>query len=346
MSLIKKKELKTCLFLCFMKLGLKKKMLLVKNYLIFLNQRVRFIKLNGQEVNNRMLESYYQSYKEHAKPGDDEIQELTLLNVDGVQIFLHLVMQPVYALGKYKGRICVGEKKTDYDLLSVEKELNQTSNELESVRHKFIATLEISEEGLFYIDLDERTLWASDSLVKMLDLPKNLMDLTDFRRRIEAEDLKKYLGIVSELTPTKPHYQTSYRVLVQNRYVWFREKGKRLFEDASGSFIMGTINPVKTKHYMSSNIDVLDNLRDHHELMVSMHHFFNESRYFELVVFKLKNIPKINEMHGREVGNMMIAEYIKKMRSTFVSESGDIFRLSGLEFAVTITDTRKNGCLS
>lgn len=97
---------------------------------------------------------------------------------------------------------------------------------------------------------------------------------------------------------------------------------------------------------MSSNIDVLDNLRDHHELMVSMHHFFNESRYFELVVFKLKNIPKINEMHGREVGNMMIAEYIKKMRSTFVSESGDIFRLSGLEFAVTITDTRKMDVLA
>lgn len=342
----KKERIKDMSISLLHEIGLEKEDVIGKKLFNILNQRVRFIKLNGQEVNNRMLESYYQSYKEHAKPGDDEIQELTLLNVDGVQIFLHLVMQPVYALGKYKGRICVGEKKTDYDLLSVEKELNQTSNELESVRHKFIATLEISEEGLFYIDLDERTLWASDSLVKMLDLPKNLMDLTDFRRRIEAEDLKKYLGIVSELTPTKPHYQTSYRVLVQNRYVWFREKGKRLFEDASGSFIMGTINPVKTKHYMSSNIDVLDNLRDHHELMVSMHHFFNESRYFELVVFKLKNIPKINEMHGREVGNMMIAEYIKKMRSTFVSESGDIFRLSGLEFAVTITDTRKMDVLA
>jgi len=91
-------------------IGLEKEDVIGKKLFSVLNQRVRFIKLNGQEVNNRMLESYYQTYREHAKPGDDEIQELTLLNVDGVQIFLHLVMQPVYALGKYKGRICVGEK--------------------------------------------------------------------------------------------------------------------------------------------------------------------------------------------------------------------------------------------
>ena len=52
------------------------------------------------------------------------------------------------------------KRKTDFDLLAVEKELNERSGELESIRHKFIATLELSEEGLFYIDLDERTIWA------------------------------------------------------------------------------------------------------------------------------------------------------------------------------------------
>ena len=36
-----------------------------------------------------------------------------------------------------------------------------------------------------------------------------------------------------------------------------------------------------------------------------------------------------------------MAEYIKKMRQNFVSESGNIFRISGIEFAVTLTDPRK-----
>jgi GGDEF domain-containing protein len=43
---------------------------------------------------------------------------------------------------------------------------------------------------------------------------------------------------------------------------------------------------------------------------------------------------------------MLMAEYIKKLRTTFVSESGDIFRVSGIEFAVTITDPRKMDVLA
>jgi len=255
-------------------------------------------------------------------------------------------MQPVYALGKYKGRICVGEKKTDFDLLAVEKELNERTGELESIRHKFIATLEISNEGLFYIDLDERTIWASDQLVAMMKLPGNTLDLTDFRRLIEAEDLKKYLAMLGDLTINKKQYSTSYRVLVNGRYVWFKEKGKRLFEDQNSAIIMGTLNPMKTKHYLASNIDELDQLKDHNDMLVSMNQLFKDNRYFELVVLRLKNMSKVNEMHGREVGNMLMAEYIKKLRTTFVSESGDIYRVSGIEFAITITDPRKMDVLA
>jgi len=327
-------------------LNLEKEEIIGKKFFSVLNKSIRFTKLNGQEINNRQLEAYFQNYKEHARPGDSEVQELTFLNFDGNPIILHIVMQPVFALGRYKGRICVGEKKTDFDLLAVEKELNERSTELESIRHKFIATLEISEEGLFYIDLDERTIWASDALVHMLSLPGNTLDLTDFRRMIEPEDLKKYLALLGDLTVNKKQYATSYRIMVNGRYLWFKEKGKRLFEDQHQAVIMGTLNPMKTKHYLSSNIDELDRLKDHNEMLVSMHKLFRDNRYFQLVVFRLKNMPKINDIHGREVGNMLIAEYIKKMRTTFVTESGDIFRVSGIEFAVTITDPRKMDVLA
>ncbi len=327
-------------------LNLEKEEIIGKKLFNIFNKSVRFTKFNGQDVNNRSLENYYVSYKERAKQGDSEVQEISFMNFDGNPVILHMVMQPVFALGRYKGRICVGEKKTDFDLLAVEKELNERSGELESIRHKFIATLEISEEGLFYIDLDERSIWASDALVSMLKLPGNTMDLTDFRRLIEAEDLKKYLALLGDLTINKTHYSTSYRIMVGGRYMWFREKGKRLFEDQNNAVIMGTLNPMKTKHYLASNIDELDQLKDHNEMLVSMNKLFNDNRYFQLIVIRLKNMPKINETHGREVGNMLMAEYIKKMRTTFVTESGNIFRVSGIEFAVTMTDPRKMDILS
>jgi GGDEF domain-containing protein/Ca2+/Na+ antiporter len=327
-------------------LNLEKEDIIGKKFFSVLNKTIRFTKLNGQEINNRSLETYFLNYKEHAKPGDSEVQELTFLNFDGNPVILHMVMQPVYVLGKYKGRICVGEKKTDFDLLAVEKELNERSTELESIRHKFIATLEISEEGLFYIDLDERTIWASDALVSMLQLPGNTLDLTDFRRMIEPEDLKKYLALLGDLTVNKKQYSTSYRINVSGRYLWFKERGKRLFEDTHAAVIMGTLNPMKTKHFLASNIDELDRLKDHHDMLVSMNKLFKDNRYFQLLLIRLKNVPKINETHGREVGNMLMAEYIKKLRTTFVSESGDIFRVSGIEFAVTITDPRKMDVLA
>lgn len=327
-------------------LNVEKDEIIGKKLFSILNKAVRFTKLNGQEINNRSLESYYLRYKETAKPGDSDVEELSFMNFVGNPIILHMVMQPVFALGKYKGRICVGEKKTDFDLLAVEKELNERSFELESIRHKFIATLEISEEGLFYIDLDERSIWASDTLVHMLKLPSNSMDLVDFRHLIEAEDLKKYLAMLGDLTINKTQYATSYRIQVDGRYVWFKEKGKRLFEDTQSAIIMGTLNPMKTKHYLSSNIDELDMLKDHNDMLVTMNKLFRENRYFEFMTIKLKNMPKINELHGREVGNMLMAEYIKKLRSSFVSESGDVFRVSGIEFGVIVTDARKMDLLA
>jgi GGDEF domain-containing protein len=337
----KKERIKDMSHSLLQELNLEKEEIIGKRLFQVFNKTIRFVKLNDTEINNRQLESYYQNYKENVKPGDSEIEELTFMNALGNPVVLRMVMQPVYVLGKYKGRICVGEKKSNFDLLAVEKELNDRNKELESIRHKFIATLELSDEGLFYLDLDERTIWLNDTLVSKLKLPGNTLDLTDFRRLIEAEDLKKYLAILGDLTVNKRQYSTSFRILVDGRYVWYKEKGKRLFEDMNGAIIMGTLNPMKTKHYMASNIDELDTLKDKNDMLVSMNKLFKDNRYFQLMVIQLKNMPKINETHGREIGNMLMAEYIKKLRTSFVSESGNVFRVSGIEFAVTVTDPRK-----
>ncbi len=322
-------------------LNMEKDEVIGKKLFSIFNQTVRFTKFNGTDINNRQLENYYLEYKKQAKLGDQEIQELSFLNNEGDPVFLHMVMQPVFVMGKYKGRICVGEKKTDFDLLAVEKELNERSGELESIRHKFIATLDLSEEGLFYIDLDERSIWASDRLVESLHLPGNLLDLTDFRRLIESEDLKKYLATLGELSMNKRQYNVTYRIMVEGSYLWFKEKGIRLFEDQNSSTIMGTLKPQKTRHFQASNIDELDLLKDRNDFMLHMHKLFKDGRYFQCMVFRLKNMPRINESFGREVGNMLMAEYIKKMRLNFVTKSGGIFRISGVEFAVLLTDPRK-----
>lgn len=309
------------------------------------NQSIRFTALDGEKIDNRGLEKYYLDYKKDATPNDTINQELTLFNYAGETVYLHLFMQPIYVLGKYRGRMCVGEKRTDESLMKVEKVLKQTDQELESIRHKFIATLELSDEGLFSMDLDEKTIWLNDTLVEQLGLSSHTLSLADYRSMIEPNDLQKYLSVLSGLTVNKDAYATNYRIMIDGNYIWVKEKGKRLFEDKHSAVIMGIITPLSATSFRKTNIEILDNIKDENHLSVDLKNLIKTQRPFQLAIIKLANIPNINEKHGREIGNMVMGHYISKIKQSFVTESSDIYRLSGLEFALTITDPRKMGAL-
>lgn len=327
-------------------LGVEKNEIVGKKLFTVLNKIIRFQQLNGAEITNKQLEHYYANYRKEAKIGDSEIQELVMLNFEGEQVIFKLYMQPVYALGKYRGRIVVGEKKTDFDLLGVEKKLSKSEQTLESIRLKFISTLEISKEGLFSIDLDEKTMWLSSALMKILNLPSSTMNLSDFRNLIYPDDLKNYLTTIGELSLSKQHYTIRYRILKDGHYNWFEERGKRIFDDRYTTTIMGSINPVPVKHFRATNIEVLDVLEGYHQLLVKLNKLVEEDRYFYLMLIELTNIPEINNQYGWEVGNMIMAEYIAKMRSSFVTENGDIYRISGLKFVVIVTNPNKMDTLN
>ena len=80
--------------------------------------------------------------------------------------------------------------------------------------------MELINEGLYYIDLDEHTIWASDALLKKLGFTSNVIELKDFYSYIYEDDLKSYLGTLSSLTERKQTYKTRYRMLIDGQYVW------------------------------------------------------------------------------------------------------------------------------
>lgn len=307
--------------------------------------KIRFTKMNNEDANDRTVEKFFIEYKKEVSSNDHRELELQFNNFRGDAVILHLNIQPIFVLGRYKGFMVVGEKRSEEELMAIEKELKTTDNELESIRHKFIATLELTDEGLFYIDLDQKEIWVNDVLLEALHLPSQTMNLSDFRELMDKDDLKKYLQTISGLTQTKDTYKTSYRLLVDGQYIWVKEKGKRLFEDKSSSVIMGLISPMQQRHFRKTNIDVLDNIKDENYLIPDIQTLIKSKRPFQLAIFSLKNIPQINEEHGRSVGNMVMAQYVAKMKESFISESSDIYRLSGLDFAFTITDQRKMSIL-
>ncbi|MFA6801127.1 MAG: hypothetical protein WCR19_03365, partial [Acholeplasmataceae bacterium] len=101
----KKERIKDISSSVLIELNMEKDEVIGKKLFSVFNQSIRFTKFNSQEINNRQLENYYAEYKKLAKFGDQEIQELSFLNNEGDPVILHMVMQPVFIMGKYKGRI-------------------------------------------------------------------------------------------------------------------------------------------------------------------------------------------------------------------------------------------------
>lgn len=322
-------------------LGFKKEQIIGKTLFEVFNKSIRITTFDGVDTNNRAMETYYDTYKTQVKPKQKEEHEMLFQNYEGKSVMLHTVEQPLFILGKYKGRINIGEKRSDFDLLTVEKHLKETENQLESMRLKFIATLELSEEGLFYIDLDQRFIWGNDQFVKMTGLESNTIDFNDYHKFIKEEDLQTYLGVLSSLTMKKQSYKTTYRFLKNGHYVWIKESGKRIFDDKNSNIIMGALKMVAQRDYQKTEIDEMDSLSGELELNVHIDHLIKNNKIFQLMLFELSNIPSINDSYGRNIGNMLMGEYVKKIKMNFMSESSEMFRISGLVFAVTIVDPRK-----
>lgn len=322
-------------------LGLTKEDVIGKKLFDVFDRSIRFTKLNDTEVNNRSLFEFYRDYRLTAKPSQQERRELYFQNYKGKEVILHLIEQPVFIFGKYKGRINMGEKRTDFNMMHVEKELSDKNKELESIRHKFIATLEMTEEGLFYIDLDQKYVWGADQFIGFIKMKSNTIAIEDYRANIHPEDIKTYLNNLQSLTVNNPKYSVSYRYRVGDNYIWLKESGKRIFDDRNANVILGYVKKIQTNHYERSSIPELDDIKGELDMMVSLKKLQDQRKFFQLAIIRLSNIPEINARHGRAVGNMMLGEYVRKLRSSFMSENSEIFRISGLEFAITITDPRK-----
>lgn len=322
-------------------LGFTKEQVIGKPLFDVFNRSIRITTFNGVDTNNRALEIYYEEYEKNVRQNQKDDNEILFQNYNGKTVMLHTVEQPVFIFGKYKGRISIGEIRSDFDLLSVEKTLKEKQDELESLRLKYIATLELVEDGLFYIDLDQRYLWGSEQFVKMTGLMDQMIDMNDFRKYIHEEDLNQYLAVLGSLTQRKQTYRMTYRFLYQDRYIWIKETGKRIFEDKTSNIILGSISVITQSSYQKTGNSELDDLQGESELYVHLDQLIEKKKHFQLALFELSNIPMINQTGGRVVGNMLMSEYLKKMKQTFMSESSNIFRLSGLVFAITLIDPRK-----
>ena len=322
-------------------LGLPKEKVLGKKAFDVFDQTIRFTHVNDNIITNKELREYYKTFNKTTKPQEEYKREIYLQNCNGQTVVLHLIEKPLYVSGKYRGRLNIGQKKTDASMAEIERELVSKNKDLESIQYKFIAALELTEEGIFFNDLDENYIWGNDVLVKDLHLGSNTISYIGYKDLIYPDDLPAYTSVIRGLTPERPTYSITYRLRVGDKYEFVKEIGKRIFEDEHSNVILGFAKKVNTNHFERTNMAEVDNAKSIEELFVSLDALYKDNRLFQLVCVNLTTLPDINNRYGRAVGNMVMNEYIKKLRNNFMSDSADLYRTSGLVFYFIITDIRK-----
>ncbi len=240
----------------------------------------------------------------------------------------------------FKNKIKITQNLTDYDFFELEKELDEIKSTSELLRLRFISTISILPVALLFYDEDLHGLFATDQFLEITNTVKNTISLEEYTSLIHKDDQASYLQNIKKANKKSQSFEMKYRIQRGNGYVWVNENVK-LFEFDKKLQIISTVRGIDIKLFPETSIHEIDSLPQEPQLFPYLNQIMKETEPFYVIMIHLTNIPDINQRFGREVGNLMIAEYIKKMRYHFAKDVNSIFRITGIQFALIIKEQRK-----
>jgi len=244
-----------------------------------------------------------------------------------------------FAVG-FRSKIRITRNLTDYDFFELEKELDEIKNQSELLRLRYISTIGLLTEALAFHDVANNSLFVTDQFKKIVELDKSEFAIDEYCALIHQDDRAQYLAALKKASKKAPTYDVKYRVMRKGGAVWVEERG-RAFEFEGTVQVVAAVRAIDMKLFPETMIHELDSIPTEQQLVQYLTQILKEPETFYLVMIQLTNIPDVNARFGRDVGNLMIAEYIKKMRFHFAKDVNSIFRITGIQFALVISEQRK-----
>jgi len=205
---------------------------------------------------------------------------------------------------------------------------------------RFINTIGLLSEGLIFYEPGLEGLFITERAAEITGAKNNELSIEEYLGHIHDEDQSQYLQAIKKVNKKSPNYDIKYRILKGGSHTWVVEKG-RLMTHSNKDYLVASIKGIDIKLFPETLIQELDTLPDESQLTQVIIQAKKEKEVFYMVLMHLTNIPDINRRFGRDVGNLMIAEYIRTMRYHFAREHNSIFRITGIEFALIIKEEKK-----
>lgn len=310
---------------------------LKKNIFDVFDETISFVTIDELPTTNQGIKKYYKDIKLDQKEIKHQMQ---FRNINKELITIISLEKPVVFRKKYYGRISISERHNENEVLEVKKDLTTKSIELSNVQARFVTTLGIVEEGLFYLDLNKSSFWINDSLKRCLDLDYNEIDVNEFQSHLHPDDLNNYKESIRECIKNGKS-QNTYRFKITGIYNWVKEKTKL---SVNKDLIVGIIQTESNDLFSKTGKQELDSLKNVDDLQEAIERAKVSNKDFELICFSITNMPSINERRGYYFGNTALDEYVRRIRSSFVLND-DVYRIAGADFAFILTDPRKKDIL-
>lgn len=315
-------------------LGIEEKDALKENFFDVIEAKYRIIGLNQESALKNDLKKFYYRYGERVKEGQKNQMELNIQADDGSEGSFYFTENPIFSSGKYVGRILLGEMKDEESLMGMEKDLSEAQNELELIRSRFTTLLYKTNDGIFFNNVTNSSIWFNDILVEKLALTGNSLDAKEFYANMHPDDISMYQSVLSNVRGQD--YEVTFRYNTGSYYVYVKEIGQRIALNGTVEYC-GIMNVVDNYNFEKTNT-LLDSIGTEAEMLRQYKQMLNdENSVFMVVHFRVATVPSINEKFGRPVGNMMLSEYVTFFKKNYVTNNL-LYRVSGLEFVAFITN--------
>ena len=208
----------------------------------------------------------------------------------------------------------------------------------EQLRTRFLGTLDVLEDGLAFID-DDGAMFLTTPALTLFNLDDPELSEATFIERLHPDDQPALKDIRAKAKKSQKKYHTKYRIQSGQKYLWVEETGLYIKVDKTPMGVV-QLRGAEVRMFPKTAVDVLNYLPQESDLDAHLLRLHTEEKPYRVVAMRLSNIPGINAKYGRDVGDMMMGEFLKKMKFHFMKEDA-IYRLQGILFIMVLKDLRK-----
>ncbi|MGN1411296.1 MAG: EAL domain-containing protein [Oscillospiraceae bacterium] len=237
------------------------------------------------------------------------------------------------------------------EMKKIQNELSITAQNLAESESRYSLSMELSEIGIFLTEKGSYSYYISDELKRMLNLDKNQITPTEFKRKIYKSDQSLfdiYVGGLIEAGGNSETHSIDIRLLSKdNKYHWYLHRYKSVMMPNGKSMIGGAfIDITKDKEKDAiierlAYVDEITEIDNRNKLMVTGDELYKCSKElgysYWVIVLDIDKFHIINDICGYNTGNLILKDFAHILcKHTYMS--GLVARISGDNFALIIRD--------